>query len=120
VLFAILGITACGGNKEASRFIGRWKYTDSKGYPTTITFNADGTWTRHVESVLNPTGQDYTGKYVIDDDEHTLTIKIDPLPDSRAKYTTDVLYHYILTDDTLTLRGTRDSAANAEVYKRTK
>ena len=120
LLFAILGIAACGGNKDAGRFIGSWKYTDSKGYPTTITFNADGTWTRHVESALSSKGQDYTGKYVINDDERTLTINIDPLPDSRVKYTTEVFYHYILTEDTLTLRGSRDSAENAEVYKRIK
>ena len=118
LLFAILGIAACGGNKEASRFIGSWKCTDSNGYPTTITFNADGTWTRHVESALDPKGQDYTGKYKVDDDKRTLTINIDPLPDSRVKYTTEVFYHYTLTEDTLTLRGSRDSAENAEVYKR--
>ena len=117
-LFAILGITACGGNKEAGKFIGSWKHIDSNGYPTTITFNADGTWTRHVESALDSRGQDYTGNYVIDDDKRTLTINIDPLPDSRVNYTTEVFYHYTLKEDTLTLRGSRDSAENAEVYKR--
>lgn len=109
LLLVILGITACGGNKDAGRFVGSWKCFDSKGNATTITFNADGTWTRHVVSTVSSKGTDYTGKY-----------KIDPLPDSRVTYTTDVFYHYILTDDMLTLTGMRDSAETAEVYKRVK
>ena len=120
LLLVILGITACGGNKDAGRFVGSWKCSDSKGNATTITFNADGTWTRHVVSTVSSKGTDYTGKYKIDEDERTLTVKIDPLPDSRVTYTTEVFYHYILTDDTLTLTGMHDSAETAEVYKRVK
>ena len=39
LLLAVLGISACGGNKDAGKFVVSWKMTDSKGYPTTITFN---------------------------------------------------------------------------------
>ena len=118
LLLAVLGISACGGNKDAGKFVGSWKMTDSKGYPTTITFNSDGSWTRHVESSLNPGGQNYTGKYVIDENDKTVTVKIDPLPGDRMTYTTDVLYHYTFNGDSLTLRGTHDSDKTEEVYTR--
>ena len=120
LLFAILGITACGGNKDARKFVGSWKCFDSQGNTTVITFNADGSWTRHIESVLDPKGNDYTGKYVINEDEKTVTINIDPLPGDRLRYTTEVFYHYILTEDTLTLHGTSDSAKTEQVFQRIK
>ena len=119
ILFlAVFGISACGGNKDAGKFVGSWKRLDSDGYQTTITFNADGTWTRHIESYLNPGGQDYTGKYVINEDEKTLTVNIDPLPGDRLTYTTDVLYHYSFNGDSLTLRGKHDTDKTEEVYTR--
>ena len=120
LLLAIFGITACGGNKDTGKFIGSWKCLGSNGNQTTITFNSDGSWTRHVVSGLNPGGQDYTGKYVIDEDEKTLTVKIDPLPGDRMPYATEVFYHYTLTGDSLTLRGTHDSSKTEEVYTRIK
>jgi len=116
-LFAVLSISACGGS-DKSKFVGSWKWLDSQGYPTTITFNADGNWTRHIESYLTPKGLDYTGKYSIDEKEKTVTINIDPLPDDRLRFTTEVFYHYTLDGDTLTLAGRFDTTDTAKKYTR--
>ena len=114
-LFAVLSISACGGS-DKSKFVGSWKWLDSQGYPTIITFNSDGSWTRHVESLMTSKGLDYTGKYSIDSMEKTVTIEIDPLPDDRLRFTTEVFYHYSFDGDTLTLSGRFDTADTAKKY----
>lgn len=118
LLVAVMNLAACGKSADAKALVGTWRYDQPHGNSTTMKFNADGSWTRDLGYENNTRFIHYTGKYILDDDEKTLTIEIDPLPDDRLQFTTEVFYHYLLVGDSLTLYGYFDTQETAETYKK--
>jgi hypothetical protein len=117
LLAAVMNIASCGGSADKKALIGTWQYDGKYGNVTTMTFNADGSWSSFVGYDYGTKGTNYTGKYYVDDDEKTITIEIDPLPDD-LQFTMEVFYHYLLIGDSLTLSGTFDTAETAETYRK--
>jgi len=117
LLVAVTNLAACGGSADMKALVGTWRYDQPYGNSTTMTFNADGSWTRDLGYENNTRFIHYTGKFILDDDEKTITIEIDPLPND-LQFTTEVYYHYLLVGDSLTLSGHFDTAETAETYKK--
>lgn len=117
ILAAAMNLAACGKSADAKAFVGTWKYEGNNGNSTAMTFNADGSWEKYLYYDYGEHSIKYTGKYVLDDGEKTLTIEVDPLPDD-LQFTTEVFYHYLLVGDSLTLSDYFDTAETALTYRK--
>ena len=117
LLVAVMNLAACGKSEDARALVGTWKYEGNYGNSTTMTFNANGSWEKVLYYDDGVHSIKYTGKYILDDGEKTITIEIDPLPDD-LQFTTEVFYHYLLVGDLLTLSDYFDTAETALTYKK--
>ena len=120
ILLAVLSLSACGGNNGSNELVGSWKWLDPYGYPTILTFNADGTYVEHEASSIFPEGADYTGRYEVNVSEKTVILHTDPIPGDRVGYAPDLVFRYILAGDKLTVYYSYDTQETANTFTKVK